>query len=177
MTSFNRSENLGDLAKPLSLSVRFWRHVDKTPGFGPRGDCWMWTGATDDHGYGTMGVRKENGKRTLIFAHRVAWFLQYGKWPQPCALHSCDVSGCVRVSHLFEGSQADNMKDMASKKRSRNQDPKGSRNGRAVVNEAAVAAIRSDFTAGLSRAELAEKYAQPSYRINQIIRRETWRHC
>src|SRR2546422_313910 len=53
-----------------SLIRRFDAKVDRT------GDCWFWTGAKTDQGYGTIGVEG----RTL-YAHRVA----YERWNGPLA--------------------------------------------------------------------------------------------
>jgi len=50
-------------------------------------------------------------------APRVAFFLKRGYWPEPCALHHCDNTLCVRDEHLFEGDQGDNARDRASKGR------------------------------------------------------------
>jgi uncharacterized protein YeaC (DUF1315 family) len=52
-------------------------------------------------------------------AHRVAWFLETGKWPTPQCLHRCDRPNCVRFSHLWEGTIRDNMQDMIAKGRDR----------------------------------------------------------
>lgn len=65
-----------------------------TPELGP---CWGWTGTTNGSGYGTI---LECGRRSpLLRAHRVAFFLAEGRWPEPCALHKCDNPPCVRRSN------------------------------------------------------------------------------
>jgi hypothetical protein len=97
------------------ITERFWEKVDKRPGHGPWGDCWVWAASLNNHGYGRIGF---NGKNE--YAHRVAWFLQYGKWPKPFALHRCDTPSCVRWDHLFEGNHRANAQDAIQKKRTRN---------------------------------------------------------
>src|SRR5258708_18659858 len=74
--------------------------------------CILWTGATNQKGYGRFKV---DGR--LVPAHHASWFLKYGKWPVDKLLHRCDVPSCVKPSHLFEGSQDDNMKDKCAKGR------------------------------------------------------------
>ncbi len=103
------------------LKTRFWKKVDKQgPTLVPKlGRCWVWvkTGSR----YGSIHV---NGKGER--AHRVAWFLETGKWPTSNVLHKCDNSLCVRVSHLYEGSHSKNMQDR--EKRSRGNHVFGERN-------------------------------------------------
>ena len=96
----------------LPMEQRFWLRVDKRPGFGPWGNCWRWTGSYRDNVYGQMMV---DGKR--VGARRVAYFLHYGIWPNPCAMHKCDVPACVRWKHIEAGSWNDNRQDAIRKGR------------------------------------------------------------
>lgn len=104
------------------LSRFFEERVDKN---GPvlrqeLGPCHIWVGQRSQRGYGIakVGSRADNSRRKE-FAHRIAWFLGHGRWPEPCCLHKCDGGpiGCVRLDHLFEGTQLDNIRDMIEKGR------------------------------------------------------------
>lgn len=96
--------------------TRFWLYVDKTPGFGPQGECWRWVGCKVPKGYGQIWI---NGK--MENAHRYAFFLAYGYYPEPQGRHTCDNPGCVRFDHILAGTQLDNMRDKIERGRARNQ--------------------------------------------------------
>ena len=91
----------------LTLEERFWSKVDRS------GPCWEWTRFKDWYGYPRLRVRGKS-----ITATRLAYVLQKGRFnPKLCVLHKCDNPGCVRGSHLFLGTQVDNIKDMVGKRR------------------------------------------------------------
>src|SRR5262245_5929776 len=96
------------------MKERFFLKVNKCgrlmPGMKTR--CHEWTGNFFKTGYGRFWL---NGKGEK--AHRVAWLLANGSWPEPCGLHRCDNPACVRVDHLFEGTQLENIVDMHAKGR------------------------------------------------------------
>jgi hypothetical protein len=91
------------------MSARFWDHVRKTEG------CWIWEGPTLPKGYGYFYDSKV--QRGTIYAHRYALSLRTQLLPGDVACHSCDNPRCLRPSHLFVGTAADNIADMIAKGR------------------------------------------------------------
>jgi hypothetical protein len=67
----------------IPIEDRFWKFVVKGP------DCWKWTGATANKGY---GVVNSGGKGTPVRAHRLSWEIHNRK-PIPKGVfvcHRCD---------------------------------------------------------------------------------------
>lgn len=90
---------------------RFLKHVDKKGD----DDCWEWTGARFEKGYGAF---KFMGK--IARASRVAYTLYIGEIPNELhVLHQCDNPPCVNPNHLWLGTHIDNMRDMIKKGRQR----------------------------------------------------------
>jgi len=81
----------------------------------PNCGCWLWTGATNSRGRGSVGIP---GSRQTITAHRLAYLLFRGPIPDGLhVLHSCDMPLCVNPDHLFLGTHQDNMDDCRAKGR------------------------------------------------------------
>lgn len=96
-----------------ALWAKFTSKVDKTPGLGPKGDCWEWRGRVNEHGYGLM---YKNGVERR--AHRISYELYKGEIPAGLLVcHKCDNRLCVKPFHLSPGSHAENTQDMLAKGR------------------------------------------------------------
>lgn len=152
----------------------FWPKVDRDgpiPAHQPHlGQCWTWTAATHEFGYGIF----QN-----VLAHRFIYQQIHGRAlpPDMCVCHHCDNPACVRPSHLFEGTRGQNAADRHAK--GRNGNPirhKGSRHHKAKLTERDVVEIRRRFTAGESRNALAAAFKVCHSSICQILDRTTWRH-
>lgn len=148
----------------MSVTRRFESKVDRRAGQGPRGECHEWTAATVPKGYGTFRI---DGR--MIGAHRVAWFLATGEWPNEWVLHTCDNPPCVRFDHLFEGTPAVNSADMRAKGRARAL--RGEQHGRAKLSHAAVEAIRASSEPGVV---LASRYGVSPSAISRVRNRRLW---
>jgi hypothetical protein len=81
--------------------------------------CHLWTAGRTLDGYGkfsiTLDERKPSGqlKQKVVRAHRYAFFLKHGRWPNENALHTCDEPLCVNADHLEDGDQSKNVTDCA----------------------------------------------------------------
>jgi hypothetical protein len=139
---------------PLTDAERFWSRVDKS------GECWDWIGALTADGYGNMSFMGKN-QRT----HRVAWFLEHGEWPTLQVLHKCDRPCCSRASHLFLGTHADNMLDMASKGRSYHR----------KLTPAQVREARSRCSAGETHLAVAQSLGVKRESIRDIMSGKKWK--
>lgn len=162
-----------------AVITRFWEKVDKT------GDCWLWTAALfQQNGYGQAW----DGERPTT-AHRVAYRITYGDPPpdKPFVLHRCDVRACVRPTHLFAGSQADNIHDMDTKGRRRTVARRGEANAGARLTSAQVHEIRELYAAGgakyrgvgrraITHRTLAARFGVSHNSIGRIVKGLAWRH-
>ena len=141
---------------------RFWKKVDKR---GPD-ECWEWQATKERVGYGQI---KSMGQ--MLMAHRVAFELTVGEIPDGMKVcHKCDNRGCVNPSHLFLGTQSDNMKDCAKKGRLNSQN---GNHPRAKLSPDQVLAIRRDKRV---QREIAADYGVSISAIGLIIMGRNWKH-
>lgn len=145
------------------LLARFDANVKKTD------TCWLWTGCLNSAGYGTLSV---DCKSKL--AHRLAWDLfKTEKIGSAFVLHLCDVKTCVNPSHLFNGTQADNMADKIRKGRHRFGVLKGVKHGSCKLTEDDVRTIRASKQPWRL---LAQQFETSVGNVAMIRSRKTWRH-
>jgi len=150
--------------KSRPLSERFWEKVNV------RGseECWPWLAATKQGGYGR--ISGERGEPQL--SHRVAYKLAVGTIPDGLVVcHRCDNPSCVNPSHLYLGTQADNLCDMRSK--GRGNPPRGSRHPKARLTEELARAIRHDPR---SHRQIARELGIGKSTIGMVKAGITWTH-
>ncbi len=151
----------------LSEYERFQKRINvKTPA-----ECWEWTASRNNRGWHGQW-RAASGKIELT--HRAAWRLMVGEIPAGLfVLHKCDNPLCCNPSHLFLGTQSDNMKDMWGKGRARPGKRMGETHGNSKVTADLVRDIRSSKESGV---ELAKRLSISPTTICDIRKRRTWRH-
>jgi hypothetical protein len=138
---------------------KFFASVNRA---GPNG-CWLWVGRVMPNGYGQFGRHE--------YAHRFSFEIHKGPIPKGKRVcHSCDNPACVNPDHLWIGTQADNMRDMARKDRS----TAGERNPNAKLSEAQVLEMW-DLFGKFTQEEIALKFGcHPRY-VSLIYCGHRWR--
>ena len=161
--------------RPRPIDERFWEKVNKdgpipehVPDLGP---CWVWLRGRDEWGYGTFDL---NGQ--TVKAHRLAWELATSPIPGGLhVLHHCDNPPCVRPSHLFIGTIADNNRDCEAK--GRRVYLVGESHPLAILTESLVNEIRRERkNTGLSLKALASKYGVSFHTIYDVVKHRRWTH-
>ncbi len=135
------------------------------------GDCWLWNGDLNRGGHGIM-YRYSKGARKMFMVHRVS--LEHHKGPIPVglnALHTCDIACCFNPSHLYAGTQKQNVEDMYKRKRGLI----GEQRWNAKLTEADVCAIRCESQTA-TIAGLARKYGLCRSNMGNIIKGKNWKH-
>ena len=102
--------------------ARFLKKVVRGPG---ERDCWIWTGAIADDGYGRFWVRRD-GRQRVVRPHRYAFAMVSGRRLEPHDVveHlACDNPICVpaeldpATGHVWPSTQADNLARMGQRRR------------------------------------------------------------
>jgi hypothetical protein len=152
---------------------RFWKCVDKTPGFGPWGDCWFWKSSLSGNDRGSLYF---SGKAKT--APRISYEIHHGVILPPCmnlteknlVCHSCDIPRCVNPAHLWLGTDKDNAIDRNNK-------------GRGYVvsvskpklDEHMVRQIRELTIQGEKTIDIAKKFNVNRKTIRSVLNGKSWR--
>jgi hypothetical protein len=140
---------------------------------GPRepNGCRLWTGSIAGR-YPLISIAdaaRPSGRRSVTVGRLI---LGLTSDDPRVAMHTCDNGRCVEPSHLRVGTATDNMQDMKRKDRHL----RGERAPRAVLTEADVRAIRSQYASGTPMTKIAPMFGVARPTIHKIISRIRWRH-
>ena len=166
------------------IEERFWTKVNKN---GPTismsiGQCWLWTGATYNFGYGVLSVSRLEGN---VQAHRFSWQFHFGPIPgDQCVLHKCDNPACVNPDHLFLGTRKINNEDMRLKGRHKNPPYNnipppshlGAAHPNAKLTDDCVRQIRALRLQGLSNKTLSAMFGVSIPQVWNIVTHRAWKH-
>lgn len=164
--------NVDRRRRPLTAES-FWARVDQSGG---PDACWPWKGKRTPSrgGYGRLYETGVGRARRELAAHRVALAFALGRPLQEGmeACHHCDNPPCCNPGpgHLYEGTKADNMRDMVERGRSL----AGERHRRRTLTADEVRAIRAQ--AGTRpRKDLAAEFGVSGSAITLILNGTNWR--
>ena len=153
------------------------------------GPCSLWVGRLGSGGYPEIGAgRRGRSVRVHRFVLEMTLGRPLGLGEQ--SLHRCDTPPCIRLEHLFPGTNADNRADMVANGRHRpGRSPgdrnaarkypglrQGERNGRHRLTKVQVRAVRRQAKAGVPLNVLAATYHVSDVAVSLAVRRITWSH-
>lgn len=169
--------NCGEQYKPKAYRAeraRFcsWRcRKAITPEKKFKNECWEWGGRLNFGGYGFV-----ISKGKTFMAHRIAWEQSNGPIPTGLIIcHKCDNRKCINPSHMFLGTDADNVADMDRK--GRRVILRGADNALSKLSEESVKEIKRRHTGeyGLG-IKLAKEFGVAPTTISMIVTGRTWCH-
>jgi len=141
-----------------SFSDRFWKKIS----IGGDVECWNWTYALNQKGYGILS--REGSVRS---AHRVAYELANSEAiPKGFEVrHKCDNRKCCNPNHLELGTHTENMRDMSSRGRGRIQ---------ILTIDDAIKVREMYFNNMMTQAEIGKIYGVHKSTISSVVRGENW---
>lgn len=90
--------------KPVAERIREKTMID------PETGCWLWLGALNQHGYGSLGITFAYQQTKILLAHRVSYEIFKGPIPDGLTIdHLCRVRHCVNPDHLEAVTHRENI--------------------------------------------------------------------
>jgi hypothetical protein len=158
------------LLSPALLHNAYRRIVQRVE-FDTNGGCWLWPGAVQ----GTYGGIKIRPFTALFAVHRITHWHDKGPIPEDLlACHHCDVRTCCNPSHVFAGTQSENIKDAVRKGRHgiriRNRLIRGELHPFAALTDEDIRAINILHAQGFRAPYLALRFGVTEGHVFKVLR-------
>lgn len=153
----------GNARKPNLLENAdrwFWPRVDRRDD----GSCWEWLAGRLKNGYGRVSMRRRGA-----LAHRIAFTLAKGE-PVNNVLHHCDNPPCCNPSHLYDGTQQENVDDRD--RRNRHRAFKGEQ---CVASRLTLVQVEEIRAADATQRVLSARYGVSQATISRVRTGATWK--
>jgi hypothetical protein len=146
----------------------------------PFSGCWIFTGAINDFGYGIVGTGARGQPNDR--AHRITYRHFVGEIPSGMFVcHECDVPSCCNPSHLFLGTNQDNVNDMMRKGRNsrppRNPHVVGSVHPLSKLTEEQAVLIRQMYANGELQKNIAKQFGVVHQTISKVVRNMRYKNA
>ncbi len=157
------------------MDEKFWARVDVKED----DECWEFKNQPSQI-YGVYN-KKIDGKWKAIRPHRYAWSQHNGR-SIPDGLfvcHSCDNPKCCNPTHLWLGTNSDNILDAIAKFGSwvvGQHTYIGEKHHSSKLTEEQVLDIRARVEQGERQVDLAKEYNVTRTMLSKIILRKSWKH-
>ncbi len=164
------SQEILDLFKTKEVQERFWSKVDKSSTDG----CWKWQASSFKYGYGKFRISNSD-----YGAHILSLWSYSNEAPEGrFCLHKCDNPSCLNPSHLWYGTQSDNMRDASNKGRLNSGANKGKKNGMSKITEdQALSILKAIREIGRDSKAIQRLFPDISlYIIQNILHNKTWKY-
>lgn len=144
------------------------------PELGPCLDC-TYTPNTE-YPFVLLADRKTTHASRVVLEHKLGRPIKHGYW----ALHHCNNPRCVHEDHMYEGTRADNVRDMYERNtfvRTRiGKANQGSNHGLTHLTESDIVDIKAALDGGTVQRRLAEAYNVSYSTISRIALGQCWAH-
>jgi DNA-directed RNA polymerase specialized sigma subunit len=122
-----------------------------------------------------MSAGVSAGSKKFVRAHRISWEIANGPVPDGLfILHKCDNQGCVNPAHLYAGTQQQNVRDRAQRKRGKEHRQGGIANDNAKLSEDDVMAIRVLRKKGVGQTGIGRMFGVSQAQISKIENGKAW---
>ena len=154
-----------------STPESFWKRVDKA-----QNACWLWTGATNNSGYGTLMYqgRPATAHRTAAFLSGLVTSSDAPKDRKGTGfiLHACDNRRCCNPGHMKVGTYAENQLEAYARRR--RVAYRGATHANAKQTDKSVALIKDMYRHGVSQGAIAKLLHVSQASISKITLGKTY---